>query len=1340
MSAIVINPNHYPTDIIKRIVKTVRLLFILSFFAFYQGSFTYLKAQTIDANLFTGSATSSIPIYNIQQGSISVPISLQYNSSGIRVKETERNAGMGWSVTGGGTISRELRDLPDEVNSGTGADSRKGWIHSGYANKIQNFTIGNDNNVTTCPDETSDLSYLSTNFPNLWDLEPDLFHVNAPGLSTTLMFDVNNNLVSLDDLDLKIQHTMSTSGYGLEKFTITNGAGLVYQFDQATRNTKKTTSLNPSAISYLKREYELFKNSISFNNGWSLSKITDPNGNIVSFQYEQNSITTSRDVSFYVGTSTTKTLQYKIEESSNQKHIKEIMIDRKPDNLGVLSVNFSYRKNSSTNTNLIEQIVVYTMESELIFAEPHLQPKSIIKRCFFNYAIAKSNNSSTSDYYRYFLVNFTDGGQKIIFDYHGLSETSTSSYSSNHTINLPDSSSKSLDTWGFYNGAVNTTLRPAVYINPSSDLHDRLRHDLPSSVSSFYPYSITGASRSPHAENVKMGMLTRITLNNGGFSEVSYEPNQYHDPQAGITLNGGGVRVAQLRISDGENPNNDQLRTIEYIDPVSGKSSGAPISLPLMAFVQPYTGSGTTETLWRNSIVASDEGLSPEIEHIQYNHVRVRINGNGNTLYSYNRPAMYYDGSSAPDWQPTRNFVARSNCSTIGFPVGGNNIFPFSPNKNFSFERGFLLSETVFNQGGQKVLEKKNSYIRSSSPVLQYGLKMEQIGTATYYGKYPILIGQGKQFVRQSVLSYDNSSGVFQDSTAIQYVYGSPFHRLPTEVISYGSDGTRKSTSSKYVKDYVFSTVNDGSSIALKEMAALNINAPVETYRTIERSGVKKTVSAELLTFKTFLISGITRYLPAQKLIFQEPAGVINFQTSSITAGAFKNDSRYWTSENYTDYNSKGLLRSSDNNKGGRVSTLYSGYLSYAEAQGASVNEIAVNTFEDALTDYENGLQVEAPTLPYEFVRGPEVRSGWAMLKTVPNLVLFKNFIKNIDVQNYVISFWVKSTSSGSFTVTTSAASVAAQNTSINYVNTGNVWKMYQQVISVSHLPADFTIKVKSLQEVLLDDIQVYPQGAVLTVGTLNYDLGIKTSQTNINGQSQFFNYDGYGRLVSVKDHNKDIVMTQQYVNKNDEMTVGISHDGIAVNKAITFNATGFVSQNQGVKYLWNFGDGSSAVATSAENIQHSYSTTGTFTVSVNKTSPLYGSISSTKTIQVTPYDSTVSVQVLIGEQSGGTITKVEFYKGTQLKYLFTGNELNWNSPYKSVRQDYYTIRVYATGGYEPRYSPQGFKSVGFSLSNGEEVCQPIQNGYFEFSSNLAGQNWIHFFLKLQECLPIFIE
>ena len=62
----------------------------------------------------TGLPQISIPIYTVKAGSLSLPISLSYHASGLKVQEEASWVGAGWSLNAGGMITRTVVGAADD--------------------------------------------------------------------------------------------------------------------------------------------------------------------------------------------------------------------------------------------------------------------------------------------------------------------------------------------------------------------------------------------------------------------------------------------------------------------------------------------------------------------------------------------------------------------------------------------------------------------------------------------------------------------------------------------------------------------------------------------------------------------------------------------------------------------------------------------------------------------------------------------------------------------------------------------------------------------------------------------------------------------------------------------------------------------------------------------------------------------------------------------------------------------------------------------------------------------------------------------------------------------------
>jgi len=75
-----------------------------------------MKFEEVPVDNYTGTPDISIPIFSTPTRSkdIGLDISLKYHPASAAASETASDAGLGWSLFVGGTVSRTVRGIPDE--------------------------------------------------------------------------------------------------------------------------------------------------------------------------------------------------------------------------------------------------------------------------------------------------------------------------------------------------------------------------------------------------------------------------------------------------------------------------------------------------------------------------------------------------------------------------------------------------------------------------------------------------------------------------------------------------------------------------------------------------------------------------------------------------------------------------------------------------------------------------------------------------------------------------------------------------------------------------------------------------------------------------------------------------------------------------------------------------------------------------------------------------------------------------------------------------------------------------------------------------------------------------
>lgn len=187
----------------------------------------------------TGMPTIGFPLLELasRNKDVSLGVSLSYNLLNVEKSQPASDIGAGWSLFGGGVISRSIVDLADERNDST--------TRNGYTKNEFN----------------------------------DIYYYNAPGISGKFRFirDITNNtfqLVNLGSNRDKIEYTRNsnTATLVIDSFTITDTKGNKYFFNDYSRS----------------RSERIMSGNREFRSAFFLSKIVDAsNLETANFTYEK---------------------------------------------------------------------------------------------------------------------------------------------------------------------------------------------------------------------------------------------------------------------------------------------------------------------------------------------------------------------------------------------------------------------------------------------------------------------------------------------------------------------------------------------------------------------------------------------------------------------------------------------------------------------------------------------------------------------------------------------------------------------------------------------------------------------------------------------------------------------------------------------------------------------------------------------------------------------------------------------------------------------------------------------------------------------------------------------
>ena len=462
----------------------------------------FTKYGNVDVSLYTGTPNISIPIYTLQGKEVSVPISLSYDASGIKVEQISTRIGLGWNVNVGGTITRMVRGEAD-IHAFTPI------THQGTFDNYMNEFIDlvRTYNLSPGPDlrPWDAINKYFEHYDRMLagkyvDTEPDLYSFNINGTSGKLYIDSEGNPICINDPSIKIGiHSTSNTGW---TWLFTMADGTKYYLEKTEETTFENASLQrvityPSAWYLTKIESPNKVDTITFNYidaPWSKKQRFTENKSVKEVPYADHTIKT------VCGGTTTESF-YNSSYKINHTELSYITLN---DEQRVM-FNTGANREDLEGTKKLESITATHLKAGIV------AKKVSFEQTYFNAGIQSGFEAETAKRLKLNKVIFKEGsgGSNLVL----TGEKHEYSFSYYEDQPLPFRHSMSQDYWGYYNGKPNTTLIP------------KYEHTTP---------PLPGADRSVSITHARSGSLKQITYPTGGTSEFTYESNMLGNHEAKI--------------------------------------------------------------------------------------------------------------------------------------------------------------------------------------------------------------------------------------------------------------------------------------------------------------------------------------------------------------------------------------------------------------------------------------------------------------------------------------------------------------------------------------------------------------------------------------------------------------------------------------------------------------------------------------------------------------------------------------------------------------------------------------------------------------------------------------
>ncbi len=475
------------------------------------GAAALTRSGSADVSLYAGTPSINIPLWTLRGEVVSVPVSLHYHSSGMKVGEVPGWTGLGWTLQAGGAITRVVRGVADDLP--------RGYLTTGksYVRPVPRpFTPY----VRWSPaGETYDDQYqmLHEAAYGQIDLEPDIFSYQFNGHSGRFVLDAEGKAFLLAPDDLKIDYERDPAG-NIVSWEIIDDRGVHFLFGQ-NGSAEKTLYHSPNGSP-----------SQTFFSAWRLSSITSPNDeDFFSFHYSEqveerrSPVSLRRQGNKYP--SWDDLYRYSV-TTIYEKYLTEIRQYFEGGDLRMTFVPVVLDSFPGGTITALREIII-----------SHPLHDSLDRHFRFDYSFFPSTGCGTAQDYlrpckRLRLDRITEGAGPLqkppyLFFYDEQP--------------LPPRGSFSKDLWGYYNGRKNETPVPAVRVindhDPASliplshmgkGVNFRWFGQVHLSLSYIDEgvWDIDGADRSVDTVAVQAGILKRIVWPTGGTTLLQYEPNR----------------------------------------------------------------------------------------------------------------------------------------------------------------------------------------------------------------------------------------------------------------------------------------------------------------------------------------------------------------------------------------------------------------------------------------------------------------------------------------------------------------------------------------------------------------------------------------------------------------------------------------------------------------------------------------------------------------------------------------------------------------------------------------------------------------------------------------------
>jgi YD repeat-containing protein len=1095
-----------------------------------------------DVNLYDGSVSVNVPIYNYKIDGLDLSVALSYDARGVKVNQAASSVGLNWSLMAGAYIERTVKGCPDEGHP----VSLIYHMHAGVPHTNPCYDDG-----PLEPNTMGKWVFDYGNTPITRDKEDDVFSVNLGGSAFRMMIhDISydgsmqlEKVVTYPKREVKVQvfHNGGLLGKngayeGLDEqnpndyitFVIIDEKGNKFYFSPG--DVRKDYHTAPNALN----PYYRYRTQ-----RWVVTKIETITGNVITFQYRKFD-----NISY---------AYYKDQQVQERWEHSEVIDNASQPFSDTVKIESDSIVNWTGWVSHVSRIeypngtsVIFNFEDDPNHQRCDLNGKDIIKSISiqnkldnvytvntktyrFNYAYFHSpiiGNSNTEISYASSCddIRQTFGllpGQAMNHQLYGLrlklkgidligfdNATNTPYYNFEYNSTpLPERLSPSQDYFGFYNGKT-----PQFSSNGVSNPINLSNFAVP-----YHTYTYTngntisyGVDKSPDLNFAGACNLKKIKNNLGGEVEFYFKDHVLYNPTNSYSNNNNplptdyegsnandGLCIDKIVFRDGYNVDNTTTTKYEFDDGQRFARGGYCWSL----------GWGSTDV---NTNMPINVGRK-----FYYNEFVTPLPtiGGSNHGYTYATVKNYgYNGEFLGSMKyKFSNLIDGSGTSNLKMKLAAN-THQHHPEYFYDYKMGLLLETSNYSPNGDLLAKTTNTYAPNPG-IVNHAVTYPS--SRTTYDCTPA-VDNYKEFYSIKMGKQSTTTATFIGQNSL------------TNTISYNYDRYDNVTSINW-------TDADG-----------NVNTKKFNYNYTLINGQPM--------IDSLIFSTDRQYLLATE-VWKNIAGadyILSYNSATPPGGGHKSNnfrslktSQPVTSAQYSSSAFSSTMVTNDkvhsfDDKANVIETNYEDNTYFAsiwdtrigeriaDATNAQYSQIAYTSFEGAYGsvgtfEYSKGNWDFNPTgIIYSFTNGlvRPLTGRYHYVLTGSNPITSFNTLQ--AGVNYIVTFWA-----------TSAPSIqcGSQSFTPQQIGQKQYWKLYSVTIPGNGNQVTISSTGTSVN---LDELRMHPSAAKMTTATYEPLTGV-SSENDVRNNITYYEYDALGNVKVIRDANGNITsLTKQVIQGTD--------------------------------------------------------------------------------------------------------------------------------------------------------------------------------------------------------------